>query len=157
MPVRLSSQLVTVVPTLLPMMMPTAWCSCMMPLLTKPTTITVVAEELWITAVTPRPSRKPLRGLSLSLERMTCSLPPACCSSDSPIRFIPYKKRARPPIRVNRLKMLMVLDSSFLYGACAGLAECRAPGGARAGADGRGKARMRLPLPLLYSFLRKAR
>ena len=46
MPVRLSSQLVTVVPTLLPMMMPTAWCSCMMPLLTKPTTITVVAEEL---------------------------------------------------------------------------------------------------------------
>ena len=32
----------------------------MMPLLTKPTTITVVALELWITAVTHRPRKKAL-------------------------------------------------------------------------------------------------
>ena len=35
-----------------------------MPLLTKPTTITVVALELWITAVTHRPRKKPLRVVS---------------------------------------------------------------------------------------------
>ena len=35
----------------------------MMPLLTKPTTMTVVALELWITAVTHRPRKKPLRGV----------------------------------------------------------------------------------------------
>ena len=45
-PERLRIQLVTVVPTLLPMITPTAWCSCIRPLLTKPTTMTVVAEEL---------------------------------------------------------------------------------------------------------------
>ena len=44
-PERLKIQLVTVVPTLLPMITPMAWCSSMMPLLTKPTTITVVALE----------------------------------------------------------------------------------------------------------------
>ena len=36
---------VTVVPMLAPMMIHTAWFSVIMPALTKPTTITVVAEE----------------------------------------------------------------------------------------------------------------
>ena len=91
MPVRLSSQLVTVVPTLLPMMMPMAWCSCMMPLLTKPkpTTMTVVALELWMTAVTARPSRKPLKGFSVRRLRIFCRRLPACRSSDLPIRSMP--------------------------------------------------------------------
>ena len=71
-PDRLRIQLVTVVPTLLPMMTPMAWCSCMMPLFTKPTTITVVALELWMTAVTTKPRKKPLMGLSVRRLRIFC-------------------------------------------------------------------------------------
>ena len=59
-PARLSSHAVTVVPTLAPMMTLMACRSVISPELTKPTTITVVADELWITAVTPRPVRKPV-------------------------------------------------------------------------------------------------
>ena len=58
-PVRLRIQAVTVVPTLAPMMTPMAWRRESRPEFTKPTTMTVVAEELWMTAVTPRPVRKP--------------------------------------------------------------------------------------------------
>ena len=50
-PERLRIQLVTVVPTLLPMITPMAWCSSMMPLLTKPTTMTHLAEDDRITEV----------------------------------------------------------------------------------------------------------
>ena len=66
-PVRLRIQAVTVVPTLAPMITPMAWRRESRPEFTKPTTITVVAEELWITAVTPMPVRKPrnLREVSL--------------------------------------------------------------------------------------------
>ena len=46
MPARLSSQAVTVVPTLAPMMTLMACRSVISPELTKPTTITVVADEL---------------------------------------------------------------------------------------------------------------
>ena len=45
MPVRLRIHAVTVVPMLAPMITPTDCESFMMPELTKPTTITVVAEE----------------------------------------------------------------------------------------------------------------
>ena len=66
-PVRLRIQEVTVVPTLAPIITPMACRRESRPELTKPTTITVVAEELWITAVTPIPVRKPrnLREVSL--------------------------------------------------------------------------------------------
>ena len=47
--------------------MPMAWRTCIMPELTKPTTITEVAEEDWITAVTPVPSRTPLMGVLVRL------------------------------------------------------------------------------------------
>ena len=42
-------------------MMPTACVSFMMPEFTKPTTMTVVAEDDWITAVTPAPKRTALK------------------------------------------------------------------------------------------------
>ena len=70
-------QLVTVVPILAPMMMPTAWVRLMMPALTKPTTMTVVAEELWIMAVTAAPTRTPSRRLLVSTPRSLCILWPA--------------------------------------------------------------------------------
>ena len=76
-PERERIQAVTVVPMLEPMMTPTACFSVMMPELTKPTTMTVVAEEDWMTAVTAMPRRKPLKTLELILARMVCSLPPA--------------------------------------------------------------------------------
>ena len=44
-PLKERIQAVTVVPTLLPMMTPTACFKVMMPELTKPTTMTVVADE----------------------------------------------------------------------------------------------------------------
>ncbi len=65
-PVRLRSQEVTVVPMLAPMMMPTACVSFMMPEFTKPTTMTVVAEDDWITAVTPAPKRTALIGFDVN-------------------------------------------------------------------------------------------
>ena len=49
------------------MTMPTALPSCMMPELTKPTTMTVVAEEDWITAVTSAPSSTPFISARLFL------------------------------------------------------------------------------------------
>ncbi len=56
---------VIVVPMLAPIITPTAWCSVMIPEFTKPTTITVVAEEDWITAVTPAPRRTPFTVLEV--------------------------------------------------------------------------------------------
>lgn len=49
------------------MTMPMACLTCIMPELTKPTTITEVAEEDWMMAVTPVPRSTPLRGLPESL------------------------------------------------------------------------------------------
>ena len=77
MPAILRSQAVTVVPILAPMM---TWMDCrrvMRPEFTKPTTITVVAEELWITAVTPRPVRSPASLLVVTRLRSTFSPLPA--------------------------------------------------------------------------------
>ena len=50
---------VTLVPSMAPMITPMACLTFIMPELTKPTTITEVAEEDWITAVTPVPSSTP--------------------------------------------------------------------------------------------------
>ena len=54
---------VMLVPITAPMIMAMAWRSFIMAELTKPTTITLVADEDWITAVTPVPSKMPLSGL----------------------------------------------------------------------------------------------
>ena len=65
------------------------------------------ALELWITAVTHRPRKKPLRGLSVSLLRIFCSWPPACFSSALPMMSIPNKNRDRPPSSEKTLKMVI--------------------------------------------------
>ena len=72
-----------------------------MPELTKPTTITVVADEDWITAVTPAPSNTAFIGLEVSFSNILSSLPPDAFESPSPMISIPYKKSARPPIIVS--------------------------------------------------------
>ena len=88
-PVRLKIQDVTVVPIFAPMIIPTTWESFMIPEFTKPTTITVVADEDWITAVTPIPRRTALIGLDVRVSRIRSSFPPATFASPSPIKFIP--------------------------------------------------------------------
>ena len=51
------------VPRIAPIVTLIAWRSFIMPEFTKPTTMTEVAQEDWITAVTPVPSRTPLIGV----------------------------------------------------------------------------------------------
>ena len=60
-------QPVTLVPRMAPSTMPIACRTCIMPELTKPTTMTEVAEEDWITAVTPVPSNTPFSGVLVNL------------------------------------------------------------------------------------------
>ena len=69
------------------------------PELTKPTTITVVAEELWITAVTARPVSSPANLLVVIFSSRERSLLPARRSSACPITFMPNRNRLSPPIK----------------------------------------------------------
>ena len=96
-PARLSSQGVTVVPMLAPMITWTACRRVMSPELTKPTTITVAAEELWITAVTPRPVSSPAARPVVSRPKMSRRPSPARRSRACPIRSMPNRNRASPP------------------------------------------------------------
>ena len=60
-----TSQLVTVVPTFAPRMTPMEPTKSNKPALTKLTTITVVAEELWMRAVIKIPVRTPVTRLEV--------------------------------------------------------------------------------------------
>ena len=112
-PVRLSIQEVTVVPIFAPMMTPTACSNFIIPELTNPTTITVVAEDDWITAVTPHPRSTALMGLEVSFSRIRSSFPPETFARPSPIAFIPYKNSANPPNIVKILKKSIFFSSHF--------------------------------------------
>ena len=93
-------------------MTPTAPCRDKRPLLTKPTTMTVVALDDWMTAVTSMPRKKPLSGLSVRRASNCCRRPPACFSSALPITSIPNKNSAKPPSRENTAKISMQILSS---------------------------------------------
>ena len=67
---RAMSRPVTVVPMLAPMMIQTAWFRVIMPALTKPTTMTVVADEDWMTAVMAAPTSTPKNRLAVSRSRI---------------------------------------------------------------------------------------
>ena len=82
-PARLKIQLVMVVPILAPMMIPIAWDNFIIPEFTKPTTITVVAEEDCITAVTPAPRSTALNRLEVRLSSICSNLPPEGLESPS--------------------------------------------------------------------------
>ena len=113
-PARLKIQLVMVVPMLAPMIMPIAWDNFIIPELTNPTTMTVVAEEDCITAVTPAPRSTALKRLEVRLSSICSSRPPDSLERPSPSTCIPYKNRARPPNIVNNPKKSM-LFSPCLY------------------------------------------
>ena len=88
-PERLSIHAVTVVPIFAPIVIPIAWESFMMPEFTKPTTMTVVADDDWIIPVTTKPSNTPFIGLEVSLSSIRSSLPPPSFSSPLPMISIP--------------------------------------------------------------------
>ena len=80
---------VIVVPMFAPMMIHTAWRSVIMPEFTKPTTMTVVAEEDWITAVMPAPTRTPRKRFAVSFSRICFIRFPAAASRPELIICIP--------------------------------------------------------------------
>ena len=114
MPDKLRIHAVIVVPTLAPIIIPIACDSFMIPEFTKPTTMTVVADEDWITAVTKAPSSTALIGFEVSRSKILSSLPPDIFVSPSPIVFIPYKNRARPPsiVRTSKIFIPSLLSTS---------------------------------------------
>ena len=105
MPVRDRIHAVRVVPMLAPMMMPMVCLNSMTPEFTRPTSITVMAEEDWMAMVMPAPSSKLLKGLEVMRLSIRSSLPPAIFSRLLDMTVMPYKKNARPPQRVKTEKM----------------------------------------------------
>ena len=109
---RAMSRPVTVVPMLAPMMIHTAWFRVIMPALTKPTTMTVVAEEDWITAVMAAPTSTPKKRLAVSRSRICFIRLPAAASRPELIICMPYRNRARPPNRLKKSVICIRLESS---------------------------------------------
>ena len=88
-PARDRIQAVMVVPMLEPMMTPMDWLRVMTPELTRPTSMTVTAEEDWMATVMPIPSSRLLRGLEVMRLSRLSSLPPAIFSRLLDIRSMP--------------------------------------------------------------------
>ena len=80
---------VKVVPTLAPKITAIDWASDIRPALTKLTTITVDADELWIRAVMAQPVRSPAKRLRVIAERMLRRRSPAAFWRPSLITFMP--------------------------------------------------------------------
>ena len=80
MPVRERIHAVSVVPMLEPMITPMVWPISMTPEFTRPTSITVMAEEDWMAMVMPAPRRRLLKGLEVMRLSSRSSLPPAIFS-----------------------------------------------------------------------------
>ena len=112
-------QLVTVVPILAPMMMPVACRRLIIPAFTKPTTITVVAELLWMIAVTPAPTSTPSKRFEVRISSTRCKRLPANFCRPSAIDSIPYRNIPSPPINANRLptcvSVFIFYDSSCVF------------------------------------------
>jgi len=77
--------------------------------------MTVVADELWMMAVMPRPVKNPANTLPVILSRRERSLPPARRSSAWPIRFMPKRNRHSPPIIVSTLKISIFSIFPFFF------------------------------------------
>ena len=88
---------VIVVPILAPRITPMAWDRDMRPAVTKPTSMTVVTDEDWITEVTKAPVSIPMTRLVVSLARMAFMRSPATFFKAVAICSMPNRKIARPP------------------------------------------------------------
>ena len=92
---------VTVVPILDPIIIAAAWFKSITFTLTNPITITVVADELWITAVTKAPIRTPFILLPAIFCNNVFILSPAISFKLSLINFIANIKTPTPAMRDN--------------------------------------------------------
>ena len=86
---------VTVVPMFAPIMTPILWAKVIKPAFTKLTTITVVALELCISAVTRIPVNTPMTLLRVMEDQMLRRRSPANFSKPSLMIFIPYRNTVR--------------------------------------------------------------
>ena len=106
-----------------PMIIEVAWARVITPALTKPTTMTVVADELWITIVTPVPTAMPANLLLLILLNTDLSRLPATDSRFSLIILRAIRKTPSPPNRVkivSKTSIILCTDKpARLYKAAA--------------------------------------
>ena len=96
-------QAVIVVPIFAPMMMPTACERFIMPAFTKPTTMTVVAEDDCTSAVIAAPSTTAIKRFFVTMSRKPEIRLPAAFCMPSLMTDIPYRNIPNPPRRRNRL------------------------------------------------------
>ena len=111
-------QPVTLVPRSAPRITAIACLSFIIPELTKPTTITDVAEDDCMTAVTPVPSNTPRSGVPDRRYSTSSSLLPATFFSPSPISVIPNRNSATPPsseIILFRFIYILIPAPAHLY------------------------------------------
>ena len=87
--------------------MPVAWRTFITLALTKPTVITAVAQEDWITAVTAVPSSMPRRGVPERRKSTGAKLFPERRFRLSPISPMPKMNSATPPISATMFSKLM--------------------------------------------------
>ncbi|MPM70408.1 hypothetical protein SDC9_117363 [bioreactor metagenome] len=85
-----------VVPMLAPIITPTDWLKFIMPALTRPTTITVVALLLWIIAVIAVPTKTAKNLFRVRTSSSFFILSPAAFCKASDITFMPYRNMAKP-------------------------------------------------------------
>ena len=95
------------VPMFAPIMIPIACETFIMPEFTNPTTITVVAEDDWIIAVTPAPKSIPLSGVFVRRYKTGSNLFPATRFRPSPISDIPNKNSATP-LKSNKIDVIPI-------------------------------------------------
>ena len=95
-------------------MTPMVWPSSMTPEFTRPTSITVMADEDWMAMVMPAPSKRLLTGLEVMRLSSRSSLPPAIFSRLLDMVFIPYRKKASPPqsVKTEKISMRFSLSNS---------------------------------------------
>ena len=113
MPDKDRSHAVTVVPMFAPMMTGMDCRRLRSPELTKPTTMTVVADDDWMTAVTARPVRRPENRPFVSLARIAFRELPARFSSAVPMTLMPNRNRLREPSNVKKLKIVISAKIPF--------------------------------------------
>ena len=122
---------VMVVPMLAPMMIHTACRRVIMPEFTNPTTITVVAEEDWMTAVMPAPTSTPKIRLEVSRSKIRFIWLPAAASRPELIICMPYRKSARPPSSESAFVIVMVLFPLPCFARSSGKKESTADTGCK--------------------------
>ena len=98
-------QPVMLVPISAPWITESACFVFIMPEFTKPTTMTEVADEDWMTAVTPAPSSSPFSGVPERRKRISSIWLPATFFRPSPISPMPKRNNAMPPKRDKTLEI----------------------------------------------------